>query len=90
MLDRAGVTHEVYVPPEPYRTLRSLVHYDYALARAVTRTKNQLKALLRRYAIPCRGVGVYRKAGRNEVAAALPNASVRWPEVRFLQRSGRS
>ncbi len=27
ILDRAGATHEVYVPPEPYRTLRSLAHY---------------------------------------------------------------
>ncbi|MHC5054449.1 MAG: IS110 family transposase [Planctomycetota bacterium] len=48
ILDRAGATHEVYVPPEPYRTLRSLVHYDRMMAVAVTRAKNQLKALCRR------------------------------------------
>ena len=90
ILDRAGAIHEVYVPPEPYRTLRSLVHYDYMLSVAVTRTKNQLKALCRRCGIPCRGTGVYRKAGRREILAKLPNAFVRWPEVRLLHRAGRS
>lgn len=74
----ARATHEVYVPPEPYRTLRSLVHYDHMLAKAVTRTKLQLKALLRRYAIPCRGRSVYRKTGRREILSGLPNGCARW------------
>ena len=78
------------MPPEPYRTLRSLVHYDYTLSMAVTRTKNQLKALCRRHAIPCQGTGVYCKAGRKEFLSGMPNGFVRWPEVRFLQRAGRS
>ena len=34
LLDRARAIHEVYVPPEPYRTLRSLVHYDHMMATA--------------------------------------------------------
>ena len=85
ILDRAGATHEVYVPPEPYRTLRSLVHYDYMLARTVTRTKNQLKALCRRYGIACRGGGVYRKPDRKEFLEEMPNARVRW-QMRSLYR----
>ena len=85
VLDRAGATREVYTPPEPYRTLRSLVHYDCTLAVAVTRVKNQLKALLRRYAVPCRGTGVYRKAGRREVLEEVPNASLRW-QMKSLYR----
>ena len=85
ILDRAGATHEVYVPPEPYRTLRSLVHYDHMMAVAVTRTKNQLKALCRRNAVPCRGKGVYRKAGRKDFLANMPNAHVRW-QMRSLYR----
>ena len=48
------------------------------MARSVTRVKNQLKALLRRYGIPCRGGGVYRKAGRKDLLSRLPNACVRW------------
>jgi transposase len=85
ILDRAGATHEVYVPPEPYRTLRSLVHYDRMMAVAVTRTKNQLKALCRRNAVPCRGKGVYRKAGRKDFLAKMPNAHVR-RQMRSLYR----
>ncbi len=85
ILDRAGATHEVYVPPEPYRTLRSLVHYDYMFSVAVTRTKNQLKALCRRYGVRYRGTEVYRKAGRKEFLESMPNASVRW-QMRSLYR----
>jgi transposase len=85
ILDRAGATHEVYVPPEPYRTLRSLVHYDHMMAVAATRTKNQLKALCRRNAVPCRGKGVYRKTGRKDFLEKMPNAQVRW-QMRSLYR----
>ncbi len=85
ILDRAGATHEVYVPPEPYRTLRSLVHYDYMMAVAVTRTKNQLKALCRRYGVRYRGTEVYRKAGRKDFLKNMPNAHVRW-QMRSLYR----
>ena len=85
ILDRAGATHEVYVPPEPYRTLRSLVHYDYTLSVAVTRTKNQLKALCRRYGVRYRGTEVYRKAGRKDFLKSMPNAHVRW-QMRSLYR----
>jgi transposase len=77
VLDRARAIHEVYVPPEPYRTLRSLVHYDHMMARATARTKNQIKALCRRHGVPCRGTGVYRKASRKGFLAKMPNAHVR-------------
>jgi transposase len=78
ILDRAGATHEVYVPPEPYRTLRSLVHHDYTLSVEVTRIKNRLKALCRRFGVRYRSTEVYRKAGRKEFLKSMPNASVRW------------
>ena len=84
-LDRLGATSKVYTPREPYRTLRSLVHYDYTLAQSVTRVKNQLKALCRRCLIPCSGTGVYRRAGRKDVLAQLPNASLRW-QMKSLYR----
>jgi transposase len=76
-LSLVRATREVHVPPEPYRAPRSLVHYDHMLAEAVTRTKLQLKAMLRRYTIPCRGRSVYRRAGRKEILSGLPNACAR-------------
>lgn len=77
-LARAGSVHPVYVPEEPYRTLRSVVRYDHAMSREVGAAKSRVKALCRRSAIPCRGPGVYRSAGRREARAMLPNASLKW------------
>ncbi len=85
ILDRAGATHAVYVPPEPYRTLRSLVHYDYTLSISTTRTKNQIKALFRRHGVKYRGCGVYTKANRAEFLPKLPSTGIRW-QMRSLYR----
>ncbi len=78
ILHRAGAIHEVHVVEEPYRTLRSLVHHDYKRAQDVTRVKNQIKALFRRWGICVRGAGVYRSAGRREMRKELPKGRVRW------------
>ena len=78
MLHRLGATHRVHVVEEPYRTLRSLVHHDYKRAQDVTRVKNQIKALFRRWGIRVRGAGVYRSAGRKEMRKELPKGRVRW------------
>jgi transposase len=78
VLDRAGALHGVYVPPEPYRTLRSLTRYDAGLAREQTAVKNQLKALCRRHGIKCRGTAVYRQAERARVREGLPAGALRW------------
>jgi transposase len=78
LLCRAGVIHPVYVPIEPYRTLRSLVRYDHHLARSITRVMNTLKAALRRQGVPVRGKGIYRQAGRKNVLAHAANSAVRW------------
>jgi transposase len=78
MLHRLGATHRVHVVEEPYRTLRSLVHHDYKRAQDVTRVKNQIKALFRRWGIRVRGAGVYRSAGRKEMRKELPRGRVRW------------
>jgi hypothetical protein len=53
-LSRTGSVHPVYLPEEPYRTLRSVVRYDHAMSREVGATKSRVKALCRRSAIPCR------------------------------------
>lgn len=77
-LHRAAALHPVYVPPEPYRTLRSLLQQDHRLARAITGVKNCLKALCRRQGIPCRGVKVYQAAGRKKVLQEASSAALRW------------
>jgi transposase len=71
-------TRPVYVPEEPHRTLRSLTRYDYKLACAVTGVKNAMKALCRRWAVPCKGAAVYRKETRGEFVSQLPSSPVRW------------
>jgi len=86
VLAGAGAIRQVYVPPEPYRTLRSLTHYDQTLAEAVTTVKNQLKALCRRQGIRCKGTGVYRSAGRGEILKLAPNALVRWAMQSLYRR----
>jgi transposase len=78
VLCRNGSLHEVYVPPEPYRTLRSLVRHDRRLARDITRSKNSIKALYHRQGIACRGVQVYRAAARKGLLKRLPSAALRW------------
>lgn len=78
VLDRANAIHGVFVPPEPHRTLRSLLCHDHVLADTVTAAKNRLKGLFRRHAIPCRGTGVYQKSSRKELRAKLPNPQLRW------------
>lgn len=76
-LAQLGALHEVYVAPEPYRTLRSLLVHDKRLSEWITGAKNRIKALCRRNGIRCGGVGVYRRACRGEVMKCL-EGGMRW------------
>lgn len=78
VLARVGSIRSVYVPPEPYRTLRSLLVHDYHLMRQTTGVKNRIKAMCRRHSIRCRGVSVYREANRAGVLKQLPNPFLCW------------
>jgi len=77
-LARLGSIREVYVPPEPYRTLRSLLVHDYHLMQRITGVKNRIKAMCRRHVIRYRGGSVYRSANRGGVMERLPSAELRW------------
>lgn len=77
VLERAGALHAVYVPPEPYRGLRSLLGHDRYLAEEMTGVKNRIKALCRRHGIRCRGIRVYGREGRGEVLREL-SGGMRW------------
>lgn len=77
-LARLGALCKVYVPPEPYRTLRSLLVHDYHLMQKMTGGKNRIKGMCRRHGIRCHGVSVYREANREDAQRQLPNAALRW------------
>jgi len=75
----------VYVPGEPYRSLRSLLAYDLGLAGQVTAVRNKIKGLCRRGGIRCGGVAVYRPYGRERVLAELDSSAMRW-QIKSLYR----
>jgi transposase len=75
LLSRAGALHPIYVPPEPYRTLRSLVQHEWTLTQELTRNKLRLKAFCRRVGVAYRGRSIYRKEGRGLFVAQFPEQS---------------
>ena len=77
-LARMEKLHPVFVPPEPYRTLRSLLVYDERVQRSITTTKNRIKALCRRCGIRYSGADVYRLANRDGVLAQITEPGLRW------------
>jgi transposase len=85
-LSRAGAIHAVYVPEEPYRTLRSIVVYDDNLARNVTRVKNQIKALCRRCGVRYQGVGIYSRGGRKPIIESLSSWALKWQAESLYRR----
>lgn len=78
MLDRANSLCAVFVPDEPYRTLRSLLVHDENLQRDVTRAKSRIKAQCRRAGIKYRGKSVFTAGNRPDVLAKLPSAGFKW------------
>ena len=75
LLSRAGALHPVYIPPEPYRTLRSLVQHEWKLTQEITRNKLRLKAFCRRDGVAYRGRKIYRKEGREGIIEQFPEGS---------------
>lgn len=75
LLSRAGALHAIYVPSEPYRTLRSLVQHEWKLTKEITRNKLRLKAFCRREGVTYRGKRIYRKEGSDQVTQAFPERS---------------
>lgn len=77
-LAQVNAVRKVYVPPEPYRTLRNLLTYDNRLERTLTGTRNRIKGLYRRYGVAYRGRRVYGRRGREALIKELANPMVRW------------
>lgn len=68
----------VYVPEEPYRTMRSLVVYDHGLMRSATMAQNRIQALCRRQGLSRRSKAAYCGKKRQELLDKLSNPAVRW------------
>ena len=67
----------VYIPPEPYRTLRSVLNHDYQAQRRITMAKNRIRGLCRRHGVRG-GRAAYSKGARAQVIEAMPNAVLKW------------
>jgi transposase len=76
ILDRAGALKRVFVPDEPYRTIRSLVSYDYRLTRDTTRVMIQIKAVYRRQGVGYRGKETYRRDRREALMEQVKSAGM--------------
>ena len=67
----------VYVPGEPYRTLRSLLVADHRVQRSIAAVKNRISGLCRRHGAGSRKA-VYWSKGRAKALSAMPNGAVTW------------
>ena len=77
-LMRLGEIKKVYVAPEGYRVLRSLVHYDYMIAGEIIALKNQIKGLCRRCGIKYRGIRAFNSRFREEVLSRISDDGFRY------------
>lgn len=75
LLSRAGALHPVYIPPEPYRTLRSLVQHEWKLTQEIIRNKLRIKAFCRRDGVVYHGRSIYGKKGSDLVTGQFPERS---------------
>jgi transposase len=84
-LDRLESIREVFIAPEPYRTLRSLLAHDERLSSLLTGVRSRIKALCRRQGIRYRGAEILPPAGRPPVLRAISSKGLRW-QMRSLYR----
>jgi transposase len=85
-LKQAGATNVVYIPEEPYRTLRTLLVYEERLTADRTALINRTKALCRRQCLRYRRRDVLQEERRGEWLRAMPNAALRQTLESLLRR----
>lgn len=78
LLDRTKALHAIYIPAEPFRTLRSLVNYESCLTNMLIAIMLRLKAFCRKHGIAYQGHSIYRLKGRESVIAQFPAGSARF------------
>lgn len=77
-LFRLQAVRPVYVPREPYRSLRSLLNRRLTLQRSATAVKNRIKALAHRWGLHAEGKRLYKKGTRREALQEISGESMRW------------
>jgi transposase len=68
----------VYVPPEPYRTLRSLLVHDEKLQRSITGVKNRIQGLCGRHGLRSVARSLYTTRRRQAVMEKIEKGAIRW------------
>ena len=84
-LARLDAVRSVYVPPEPYRTLRSLLKYDCTLQGSITEVKNRIRAMYRRLGVRVRRQTPWYPGGRSKWLAQITQPGYHW-QVESLYR----
>lgn len=78
LLARTGSLQHVYVPAEPFRTIRSLSCYESQLTRQLIQGMQRIKAHYRRYGVQYVGRALYSKASRGIYVDRLPTAATKF------------
>lgn len=78
LLARTGSLQHVYVPAEPFRTIRSLSCYESQLTRQLIQGMQRIKALYRRYGVQYAGRALYSKDSRGIYVDRLPTAATKF------------
>lgn len=69
---------EVYVPREPYVSLRSVLSHRRTVRQMATATKNRIKALARRNGLGTEGKRLYESGQRESFLTQIPTGAMRW------------
>ncbi|MFO7956137.1 MAG: IS110 family transposase [Candidatus Brocadiia bacterium] len=84
-LFRLQAVRPVYIPPEPYLSLRSLLSHRLALQQSATAVKARIKALARRCGVATGGRRLYQRRQRREVLPEMASESMQW-QIQSLWR----
>src|SRR2546430_9477965 len=82
---RTGMLRPVYHGENGLRTLRALARSYQTISKDLTRVMNRLKALYRRWGLPCAGTQVYAPRYREEWLSKIPQTGRRRP-AEFLHQ----
>ena len=77
-LAQVDSVRRVRIPPEPYRSLRSLLVYAHRLTNDMAKVKNRIKGVYRSEGVACKGKQVYGRRRREEFRKAVRSGAVRW------------
>lgn len=77
-LFRLEAVRPVYVPEEPYLSLRSVLKHRTALQRSATGVKNRIKALARRCDLSIRGDSLYKPETAARALKEMNSEQMQW------------